>query len=238
MDRRDSTSMQSRSSFRSIQSRVSIRTRFFRALARLSVEHPWLVLGAAFVLSVLSILYTKARLEFRTGQDDLISGNSRDSPQLPSLQQRIPRPRRPHHRGRGRRRTGARRDVHRCAREKTHRRQGQRQKRFLPHRYRCVRGQRPALPQPRRTEDAGEANRRASRVPRDLCRQPEPRDIFLAGECRDQSRHDLRDDVGIARPRFRRTAKSQSKLDLTMLNGVLTGMLAPPGTRFVSPGAA
>ena len=58
---------------------MSIRTRFFRALARLSVEHPWLVLAVAFVLSVLSVLYTKARLEFRTGQDDLISGNSRDS---------------------------------------------------------------------------------------------------------------------------------------------------------------
>ena len=38
-----------------------------------------MVLGAAFVLSVLSIFYTKARLEFRTGQDDLISGDSRDS---------------------------------------------------------------------------------------------------------------------------------------------------------------
>ncbi len=37
------------------------------------------MLGAALVLSVLSIIYTKARLEFRTGQDDLISGNSRDS---------------------------------------------------------------------------------------------------------------------------------------------------------------
>jgi uncharacterized protein len=58
---------------------VSIRGRFFRALARLSVEHAWLVLGVAFALSVLSILYTKARLEFRTGQDDLISGNGRDS---------------------------------------------------------------------------------------------------------------------------------------------------------------
>src|SRR5579864_4540858 len=37
-----------------------------------------MVLGIAFALSVLSIFYTKARLEFRTGQDDLISGDSRD----------------------------------------------------------------------------------------------------------------------------------------------------------------
>ena len=58
---------------------MSIRGRFFRGLARLSVEHSWLVIGAAFMLAVLSILYTKARLEFRTGQDDLISGNTRDS---------------------------------------------------------------------------------------------------------------------------------------------------------------
>ncbi len=58
---------------------MTIRNRFFRALARLTVRHPFLVLTAAFALSIVSILYTKARLEFRTGQDDLISGNTRDS---------------------------------------------------------------------------------------------------------------------------------------------------------------
>jgi hopanoid biosynthesis associated RND transporter like protein HpnN len=58
---------------------LSARLRLFRALARLDVEHPLLVLTAAFILSVLSILYTRARLEFHTGQDDLISGESRDS---------------------------------------------------------------------------------------------------------------------------------------------------------------
>ena len=58
---------------------MSLRVRFFRALARLSIEHPFAVLGIALALSIASIFYTKARLEFRTGQDDLISGSSRDS---------------------------------------------------------------------------------------------------------------------------------------------------------------
>ena len=58
---------------------MSFRARLFRALARLDVEHPFLVLAAALVLSILSIVYTKARLEFRTSQDDLITGDSRDS---------------------------------------------------------------------------------------------------------------------------------------------------------------
>ena len=59
--------------------RVSLRIRFFRALAGLSVRHPFVVLGVAFALSIASIFYTKARLEFHTGQDDLISGSTRDS---------------------------------------------------------------------------------------------------------------------------------------------------------------
>jgi hopanoid biosynthesis associated RND transporter like protein HpnN len=56
-----------------------IRKRLFGALARLDVSHPWLVILAAASLSILSILYTRARLEFRTGQDDLVSADSRDN---------------------------------------------------------------------------------------------------------------------------------------------------------------
>jgi len=57
----------------------STRQRFFGAVARLSIEHPVAVLIFAAILSIASILYTKARLEFHTGQDDLVTGTSRDS---------------------------------------------------------------------------------------------------------------------------------------------------------------
>ncbi|HYL58145.1 MAG TPA: MMPL family transporter [Candidatus Acidoferrales bacterium] len=57
----------------------SLRYRTYRAVARLDVEHPWLVLIACVALAVASIFYTKARLEFQTGQDDLVSGASRDA---------------------------------------------------------------------------------------------------------------------------------------------------------------
>ncbi len=55
------------------------RARLFRALARFVVGRPVLVLAAVGLVSVLAVLYSRARLEFRTGQDDLISGASRDS---------------------------------------------------------------------------------------------------------------------------------------------------------------
>ncbi len=58
---------------------MSLRYRMFRALARLDFEHPWPVLIACAALAVASILYTRARLEFRTGQEDLISADGRDS---------------------------------------------------------------------------------------------------------------------------------------------------------------
>jgi uncharacterized protein len=58
---------------------VSWRYRMFRAIARLDFERPWLVLGACLALAVASIAYTRTHLEFRTGQADLISGNSRDT---------------------------------------------------------------------------------------------------------------------------------------------------------------
>jgi len=43
------------------------------------VEHPFVVLIAAAILSIVAVLYTRARLQFNTGQEDLISADSRDS---------------------------------------------------------------------------------------------------------------------------------------------------------------
>ncbi len=57
----------------------NLRSRLFNGLARLDFEHPYLVLAAALILSVLAVLYTRARLQFRTGEDDLVSGTNRDS---------------------------------------------------------------------------------------------------------------------------------------------------------------
>lgn len=56
-----------------------MRYRMYRAVARLDVEHPWMVLLVCAALAVASIFYTKARLEFHTGQDDLVSGAGRDA---------------------------------------------------------------------------------------------------------------------------------------------------------------
>ena len=58
---------------------LSLRYRIFRAIAGFSIKRPYLVLICAAVLSVASVMYTKARLEFHTGQDDLITPNGRAS---------------------------------------------------------------------------------------------------------------------------------------------------------------
>ena len=58
---------------------MSFRYRIFRALAQVSIKRPYLVLLCAVALSIASVFYTKARLEFHTGQDDLITPNSRAS---------------------------------------------------------------------------------------------------------------------------------------------------------------
>ena len=58
---------------------MSIRYKLFGAIARLDVRRPWLVLITALALAILCVSYTRARLEFRTGQDDLINANNRDS---------------------------------------------------------------------------------------------------------------------------------------------------------------
>jgi len=58
---------------------LSLRYRIFRAIAQVSIRWPYLVLLCAVALSIASVFYTKARLEFRTGQDDLITPNSRAS---------------------------------------------------------------------------------------------------------------------------------------------------------------
>ena len=55
------------------------RQRLFGALARLDVRRPWAVIGLSMLLAAGCVLYTRAKLEFRTGQDDLISANNRDS---------------------------------------------------------------------------------------------------------------------------------------------------------------
>ncbi len=58
---------------------TNLRYRFFGGLARLDVDSPWTVLFVTILLAVACVFYTKSRLEFRTGQDDLISTNTRDS---------------------------------------------------------------------------------------------------------------------------------------------------------------
>ncbi|HYR79017.1 MAG TPA: MMPL family transporter, partial [Candidatus Dormibacteraeota bacterium] len=58
---------------------MSLRYRIYRGLARADVQHPWIVLSLCVALAIAAIFYTKARLEFNTGQDDLVSGSSRDS---------------------------------------------------------------------------------------------------------------------------------------------------------------
>ncbi len=58
---------------------MSLRRRLFHLIARLVVNHPWLVLAAALALSAVAVFYTRQNLEFHTGQGDLISGESRDS---------------------------------------------------------------------------------------------------------------------------------------------------------------
>ncbi len=57
----------------------SFRLRIFGALARLDVRRPWLVVGLSLALAAACVLYTRARLQFNTGQDDLITANNRDS---------------------------------------------------------------------------------------------------------------------------------------------------------------
>src|SRR5882672_8694106 len=58
---------------------TGIRYRIFSAIARLDVQRPWLVIGLSLALAAMSVLYTQARLQFNTGQDDLISANNHDS---------------------------------------------------------------------------------------------------------------------------------------------------------------
>ncbi len=58
---------------------LNFRHRIFQALARLDVNRPWLVIALSMALAAVCVVYTKARLQFNTGQDDLISANNRDS---------------------------------------------------------------------------------------------------------------------------------------------------------------
>jgi hopanoid biosynthesis associated RND transporter like protein HpnN len=61
------------------RSAAKFRYRIFSALARFDVRRPWLVIALSMALAAACVLYTRARLEFHTGQDDLISANNRDS---------------------------------------------------------------------------------------------------------------------------------------------------------------
>jgi len=58
---------------------LNLRYRIFTALARLDVRRPWLVIALSLTLAAACVFYTKSRLQFNTGQDDLISANNRDS---------------------------------------------------------------------------------------------------------------------------------------------------------------
>jgi uncharacterized protein len=58
---------------------ATLRYRIFSALARLDVRRPWIVIALSIALAAACVFYTYERLEFRTGQDDLISANNRDS---------------------------------------------------------------------------------------------------------------------------------------------------------------
>ncbi len=69
---------------------MSIRERLYRAIARLDVGHPWLVLAIAAALAAASVWYTKARLEFQTGQEDLIRDSSSDTRNYHAYEREFP----------------------------------------------------------------------------------------------------------------------------------------------------
>lgn len=57
----------------------TLRYRAFGALARLALRRPWTIIALAGALAAACVLYTRARLEFRTGQDDLVTATNRAS---------------------------------------------------------------------------------------------------------------------------------------------------------------
>jgi uncharacterized protein len=69
---------------------MKLRDRLYRAIARLDVGHPWLVLAIAGALAAGSIWYTKARLEFQTGQEDLVRDSSRDTRNYHAYEREFP----------------------------------------------------------------------------------------------------------------------------------------------------
>src|SRR5260221_5366389 len=69
---------------------LNLRYRIFTALARLDVRRPWLVIALSLTLAAACVFYTKARLQFNTGQDDLISANNRDSRNYLSYTNELP----------------------------------------------------------------------------------------------------------------------------------------------------
>ena len=58
---------------------TGLLSRACTGLVEFTLRRPWTVLALTFALAVVSVIYTKLRLEFRTGQDDLVSSENRDS---------------------------------------------------------------------------------------------------------------------------------------------------------------
>ncbi len=212
---------------------MTIRTRFFRALARLSVEHPWLVLGAALVLSVLSVIYTKARLEFRTGQDDLVSGNGRDARNYLRYSNEFP-------------------DLDGLIIVVAADGEPARAEMFTDALAKKLTGDKTNVKSVfyRIDTDAFADSALLFLSPEELktlVQKISEHREFLATYADNPSLATFFSLVNAETNRAMASemmsgmlgssaqAKSQSNFDLTMLNGVLTGMLAPPGTRFVSP---
>jgi hypothetical protein len=214
---------------------VTIRIRFFRALARLSVEHPWLVLGAALVLSVASILYTKARLEFRTGQDDLVSGNGRDARNYLRYSNEFP-------------------DLDGLIIVVAADGEPARAEMFTDALAKRLTGDKSNVKTVfyRIDTDAFADSALLFLSPEELkalAKQISEHREFLATYAGSPSLATFFSLVnaetnramasemmsGLLGAGAQAKSKSRSNLDLAMLNGVLTGMLAPPGTRFVSP---
>jgi hopanoid biosynthesis associated RND transporter like protein HpnN len=214
---------------------VSIRTRFFRALAKLTVEHPYMVLGIAFALSVLSIFYTKARLEFRTGQDDLISGDSRDVRNYQRYSKEFP-------------------DLDGVIIVVAADGEPARAEMFTDALAKKLLADKINVKSVfyRIDTDAFADSALLFLSPdelKGLAKQIDEHREFLATYANNPSLATFFSLVngetnramtsemmsGLLGPEPEAPAKSQSKFDLTMLNGVLNGMLAPSGTRFISP---
>jgi hypothetical protein len=194
-----------------------------------------MVLAVALALSVASILYTKARLEFRTGQDDLISGNSRDARNYLRYSNEFP-------------------DLDGLIIVVAADGEPARAEMFADALAKKLTGDKVNVKSVfyRIDTDAFADSALLFLSPdelKTLAKQIGEHREFLATYANNPSlatffalvnaetNRAMTSEMmsGLLGPEAGAAAKSQSRPDLTMLNGVLTGMLAPPGTRFVSP---